>query len=572
MKKKIIFIITFILVISSTGYVYSRFQIKDTKSSSITVPENNYCINNGFTKLSDCMLVMENFSDSVSSAKSYISNKDSADVNHSAPTLKYKIITNSVTEKDVATLITKAHFTLGQSYTFDEVSGMYTLVNYTNKPLNDNYIGYYTCGGTTGSYKTCANIYKVNSYKIINEDDGSTTYKITNATRYSYNTVDSLDSQVGLYSTSDDDGTSYFYRGNVLNNYVSYAGFIWRIVRENGDGSVRLIYSGTSTSDTGKNVTIGSTKFNPYNYDPIFESYNYQPNFEVKKQDDSSTFTKIYENQVYNFGSSYRFDENTGLFSLSGDVITGKWSDVKDTAIASYPYVCFQDQSSDSCNWIAKVIGKTSSNPSAIISRITYGTKDYDSLFKTGTSSSLKTKIDNWYSSNILGKSDSNGVLYSDYLTDSTFCSDLNIEDSSSFSTFTDLFFGPYRRLHSSNSTITSTLKCNSNSRYTVSNGKLTYPVATINADETSFAGGINGSVNTNFYLNIGSTYWTMSPYFYQSNDMIGKAGNVTSNGIISANIITNEYYARPVVNLSKNVKISGGDGTQNNPYIVYNS
>ena len=74
MKKKIIFIITFILVISSTGYVYSRFQIKDTKSSSITVPENNYCINNGFTKLSDCMLVMENFSDSVSSAKSYISN------------------------------------------------------------------------------------------------------------------------------------------------------------------------------------------------------------------------------------------------------------------------------------------------------------------------------------------------------------------------------------------------------------------------------------------------------------------------------------------------------------------
>ncbi|MBR1748305.1 MAG: hypothetical protein IJ743_00750, partial [Bacilli bacterium] len=48
-----------------------------------------------------------------------------------------------------------------------------------------------------------------------------------------------------LCEAEDDFGTSYYYRGNVTNNYVSFAGFTWRIVRINGDGSIRLIYDGT---------------------------------------------------------------------------------------------------------------------------------------------------------------------------------------------------------------------------------------------------------------------------------------------------------------------------------------
>ena len=48
----------------------------------------------------------------------------------------------------------------------------------------------------------------------------------------------------GLFMAEDDEGESYYYRGAVKNNYVSFAGFIWRIIRRNGDGSVRMIYSG----------------------------------------------------------------------------------------------------------------------------------------------------------------------------------------------------------------------------------------------------------------------------------------------------------------------------------------
>ena len=58
-------------------------------------------------------------------------------------------------------------------------------------------------------------------------------------------TVNSTESQNGyLCSAPDDYGTSYYFRGNVDNNYVKFAGFYWRILRINGDGSIRMIYAG----------------------------------------------------------------------------------------------------------------------------------------------------------------------------------------------------------------------------------------------------------------------------------------------------------------------------------------
>ncbi len=44
-----------------------------------------------------------------------------------------------------------------------------------------------------------------------------------------------------LASAEDDNGTSYYFRGTVTNNYVEFANKCWRIVRVGGDGSVKLI-------------------------------------------------------------------------------------------------------------------------------------------------------------------------------------------------------------------------------------------------------------------------------------------------------------------------------------------
>ena len=52
-------------------------------------------------------------------------------------------------------------------------------------------------------------------------------------------------SDKGLYKSVDDFGDTYYYRGNVKNNNVYFAGFYWQIIRINGDGSIRLLYNGT---------------------------------------------------------------------------------------------------------------------------------------------------------------------------------------------------------------------------------------------------------------------------------------------------------------------------------------
>ena len=44
-----------------------------------------------------------------------------------------------------------------------------------------------------------------------------------------------------LISSEDDDGISYYYRGNITNNYVKINDFLFRIVRINGDGTVRIV-------------------------------------------------------------------------------------------------------------------------------------------------------------------------------------------------------------------------------------------------------------------------------------------------------------------------------------------
>ena len=43
---------------------------------------------------------------------------------------------------------------------------------------------------------------------------------------------------------------TYYFRGNVTNNYVSFAGYTWRIVRVNEDGTVRLIMSNEINNNT----------------------------------------------------------------------------------------------------------------------------------------------------------------------------------------------------------------------------------------------------------------------------------------------------------------------------------
>ena len=92
----------------------------------------------------------------------------------------------------------------------------------------------------------------------------------------------------GMYAAEDDYGTSYYYRGAVNDNWVQFGtnssgqSLYWRIVRINGDGTIRMIYQGVADSETpdsgnitGEGTQIGISAFNSENRDNMYVGYMY---------------------------------------------------------------------------------------------------------------------------------------------------------------------------------------------------------------------------------------------------------------------------------------------------------
>ena len=82
----------------------------------------------------------------------------------------------------------------------------------------------------------------------------------------------------GIFAAEDNDGTSYYYRGSVENNYVNFAGYCWRIIRINGNGSIRMIYDGTSAHSNGESSTdriYDTSLFNTNNNNNAYVGYMY---------------------------------------------------------------------------------------------------------------------------------------------------------------------------------------------------------------------------------------------------------------------------------------------------------
>ena len=69
----------------------------------------------------------------------------------------------------------------------------------------------------------------------------------------------------GLYKSTDTNTgkSTYYFRGNVENNYASFAGQTWRIVRVNEDGTIRIIMQDGINSNA--NIAFNSN-YNNYTY------------------------------------------------------------------------------------------------------------------------------------------------------------------------------------------------------------------------------------------------------------------------------------------------------------------
>ena len=129
--------------------------------------------------------------------------------------------------------------------------GEYTLSS--NKLIVNNIISNINLNITMS--KTLYDQLLIDNSRIKTRTDFDTTFTETNTgTLYKAN-----ESIVG--NTPKD---VYYFAGDAKNNWVKFGGFYWRIIRTNHDGSIRLLYSGTSPDTTSG--YIWTSAFNsPYN-------------------------------------------------------------------------------------------------------------------------------------------------------------------------------------------------------------------------------------------------------------------------------------------------------------------
>ena len=555
---------------------------------------NNFCLNNGFNKLYDCILASDSLAPNVSTAISNIEAKGEPNLNDTAPSYIY---VEDITE-DVENVYSYSgqQFHFGDSYEFNQNTGTFRLYNSNGSNvitdyLSDVYKNYYSCGMLGTGYNDCSTIYRINATSV----DG-TTYTITQGDKITYKIATSIRSEVGLYKTKDDYGDSYMFRGDVNNNNVLFGGYYWKIVRTNGDNSIRLIYNGETPDATGNATAINNTT---YTYsakypidsspigaryaDPTYVGYMYGKNFE-KNVSAETTYSNIVALTKYYFGDSYEFDAENEVFKLTTkelEPISKTFSEMNTVDEATgkklyelYPYTCQSKSSTAACDVMIRVNSVTNET-TAKVQYHSYSSADKDSTRTNEMSSNVKAQLENWYSINIVGKTDNNGNLITDYIVDGTFCNDRGISHqtyNSGYLLNQTTYYDPYTRLIDNNVAIS--LKCNNDIRdkFSTTNSKgnalLTYPAALITADEIALAGGHYESKNTDFYLKSGNYYWTMSPSYFLSSKGYAYMWYVNPIGILTSGLnVISSGNVRPVINISPNVLISQGDGTIENPF-----
>ncbi|MCM1052813.1 MAG: hypothetical protein NC483_02410 [Ruminococcus sp.] len=136
-----------------------------------------------------------------------------------------------------------------------------------------------------------------------------------------------------IYEGDDEYGTTYYFAGNPLDNWVEFGGYYWRIIRINGDGSIRLIYQGKTEDEggnrlepqkTGEETQIGTSKFNEMYNDNAYVGFMYgTPNsttYEATHENTNSSNAKIaldnwFENSNIKQSTEYfeKIDINVGF-------------------------------------------------------------------------------------------------------------------------------------------------------------------------------------------------------------------------------------------------------------------
>ena len=307
--------------------------------------------------------------------------------------------------------------------------------------------------------------------------------KSTVLTRTDFGSALTTDNTNTLYTSTEDSKTVYYFAGNATDNWVKFGknasnqDLYWRIIRTNSDGSVRLLYHGTSTTATDAVINT-STAFNTTRDNPMYVGYM-------------------------------------------------------------------------------------------------YGASNVTAIDRSNTNdSTIKGVIDTWYKANL-------NTNYGKYLsTTAVYCNDRSNPTGGYNTGNTWFYYGAYTRLSTNK---TPSYDCAATEdKFTVDsstgNGKLTYPIALMTADEVSFAGGLyQNNAPTWYYKNSanGSStnltwWWLLSPIYWNGSgaNMFGVFGS-SDPGLLSDLYVNGTYGVRPAISLKSCTLYSTGNGSANAPYTI---
>jgi hypothetical protein len=332
----------------------------------------------------------------------------------------------------------------------------------------------------------------------------------------------------GLFKSIDDLGTSYYYSGNVSNNYVQF----------------------------GTYATNG----------PVF-------GYHINDSSDYREFTTLEEcnsSSHYNVNCRYLYEENDLMY----------WRIVRINGNGTLRLVYDGPE---------KVANGTNHN--ATIGSAVHSRDDFHNVYFIGSglqeeldlwyNTHLKTNYDGYVADEIF--CEDSEVVHTDYWAwdedESGYFIKITSDNAKDYDDFVcDYYYAPYERVLSRKSLpqLTCTRK---EDRYTVDdvtngNGLLNHPVGLLTADEVAFAGGTYNISNNTQYLYSGESFWTISPAYdawYTGEDMATFVSiAVLKNGYLDVtyNCVRCEDGVRPVINLRAGVEFTG-DGSFENPYVI---
>ena len=175
------------------------------------------------------------------------------------------------------------------------------------------------------------------------------------------------DADSGVYtiaSTENDTYPVHYYRGNIDNNNVLFAGFCWKMVRTTSTGGVKLIYNGVydetnKCNNTGTATQIGTSAFNSNYNSPADVGYMYGTRYTYSKDTvniSTNVLNRSSTSPSYDYYYGYSISYSNGRYTLQ-NAEAKSWSD-NYSSLTGY-YTC--RTTSTTCSTVYYIVGADSS-------------------------------------------------------------------------------------------------------------------------------------------------------------------------------------------------------------------